>query len=137
VSHYGQGDTAIRDPHCLVLALQELGFEPVVHAEPQPLEGYEGRQRPERAHIIIPRRQVGSASNDIGFLLHFGPDGRTVTNVTAIVSDYDSRRHGPAWVNLVTAKTAMHKIEQDCKRRGKRTERIKLDGNRETVRVFA
>ncbi|MCD6435227.1 MAG: DUF1257 domain-containing protein, partial [Clostridiales bacterium] len=34
---------------------------------PVPLEGYRGDKREQKAHIIIPRKQVGGASNDVGF----------------------------------------------------------------------
>jgi hypothetical protein len=36
--------------------------------EGRPLVGYLGDARAERAQIIIPRRQLDAASNDIGFI---------------------------------------------------------------------
>ena len=44
-----------------------MGYHPEVHPDGAPLIGYEGHERPERAHIIIRRRELDSASNDIGF----------------------------------------------------------------------
>jgi hypothetical protein len=55
------------DQEALILALEELGYHPVVHQQPQHLEGYVGDKRSQKAHIIIPRKQISSASNDIGF----------------------------------------------------------------------
>jgi len=51
----------------LVETLQELGNEPEVCGEGKFLLGYLGDERSERAQVIIPRRQLDPASNDIGF----------------------------------------------------------------------
>lgn len=58
-----------------------------VHETPQNLYGYHGDMRQEKAHIIIRRKYVGGASNDIGFVRN--PDG----TYSSIVSEYD-RGHG-------------------------------------------
>ena len=44
-----------------------MGYDPNVFEHPRPLEGYQGDKREQKAHIIIPRKQVGAASNDVGF----------------------------------------------------------------------
>lgn len=44
-----------------------MGYNPQVFKEAQQLEGYQGDKRENKAHIIIPRRQVGVSSNDVGF----------------------------------------------------------------------
>jgi hypothetical protein len=51
----------------LISSLKEMGYEPQVHKKPVSLHGYRGDKRSQKAHIIIPRNQVGSASNDVGF----------------------------------------------------------------------
>ena len=51
----------------LIQALKDIGFNPQVHKEAQNLYGYRGDMRDQVAHIILPRDQVGTASNDIGF----------------------------------------------------------------------
>ncbi len=72
-----------RDQECLLEALKAIGYEQVeAHGQPQPLVGYEGRQRPEKAEVIIRRRYVGYSSNDVGFALK---DGAYVP----IISEYD------------------------------------------------
>lgn len=58
-----------------------------VHENPQHLFGYHGDERQDVAHIIIRRKYVGGASNDIGFFRN--PDG----TYSSIVSEYD-RSHG-------------------------------------------
>jgi len=44
-----------------------MGYEPEVHSEAKHLHGYQGDKRSQKANIIIPRQQVGTASNDVGF----------------------------------------------------------------------
>lgn len=44
-----------------------MGYKPEIHNKSVPLHGYRGDKREQKAHIVIPRVQVGSSSNDIGF----------------------------------------------------------------------
>lgn len=60
-----------------------MGYHPQVTEKPQHLEGYHGDERQQTAEIIIKRREVGGASNDVGFKKN--ADG----SFTLIVSDYD------------------------------------------------
>ncbi len=83
MSAYNEIETQFSDQDCLVEALKEMGYQPQVSEKPQQLEGYHGDKREQRAEIILPRRQVGGASNDVGFKKN--PDG----TFTAIISDYD------------------------------------------------
>ncbi len=57
----------IDDKDCLVKALEEMGYTPVVSEEAKNLYGYQNDKREQKAHVIIPRKQVGGASNDVGF----------------------------------------------------------------------
>jgi len=83
VSAYGEFETTIREQRFLVEALAEMGYMAEVHPDGAALFGYRGDERPERAHVIIRRAQLDSASNDIGFAR--GTDGR----FRAILSEYD------------------------------------------------
>lgn len=83
MSKYEETATEIRQPAHLIAALEELGFGAEFHSAGANLVGYEGRERPERAHVIIRRNQIGSASNDIGFARK--PDG----TFAAVLSEYD------------------------------------------------
>jgi len=83
VSKYVELRTSVTDERYLVEALQDLGYQPEVCREGRSLVGYRGDKRDEQAQIIIPRRQLDSASNDIGF----ARDGTGVYQ--AIVSEYD------------------------------------------------
>lgn len=59
--------TEFEDPGCVVQALEDLGYTPEVHEEPQALHGYHGDVRKQKAEIIVRRNQVGGSSNDFGF----------------------------------------------------------------------
>jgi hypothetical protein len=83
LSSYLQLHTQFTDERYLVEALQGLGYQPEVCREGKSLTGYLGDVRAERAHVIIPRGQLDSASNDIGF----ARDSNGVYQ--AIVSEYD------------------------------------------------
>jgi len=83
VSKYEELTTKITEERFLIEALQELGYQPEVCPEGRPLIGYRGDQRHENAQVIIPRRQLDCASNDIGF-------ARDSTGVfRALISEYD------------------------------------------------
>ena len=56
-----------KDEGVLITTLKNMGYKPEVHAEAKHLRGYQGDKRSQKAHIIIPRIQVGVSSNDVGF----------------------------------------------------------------------
>jgi hypothetical protein len=85
LSKYMECQTVIGDRKFLVAALAELGYHVEVHPEGAALFGYEGRERPERAHVIIRRKELSPASNDIGFAR--SAEGRFV----ALLSEYDQQ----------------------------------------------
>lgn len=69
----------------LVQALQEMGYT-VETGKSLALYGYRGRERPERAQIVVRRDQVGSAANDLGF--RWDKDKQAFI---PIISEYDAR----------------------------------------------
>ena len=96
MSKYGVLETSITEEKYLVAALKEMGYQAEVHANGAALYGYEGRERPETANVIIRRRQLDSASNDIGFARTV--DGRYV----ARLSEYDQAiGFNQKWLNRV------------------------------------
>jgi len=121
VSRYCQVLTEFKDETALVDALMETGkwtAEQIeVHNTPQNLFGYRGDKRSQKAHIIIRRKHVGSASNDLGFVK--GDDG----NYEAIVSEYDSSRYGRAWIGNLTGNYAYHRIRREQEARGRSVSR--------------
>ena len=83
MSKYEEMSTVLAHEGYLVEALEQMGYKPEVHKNGAALVGYRGDERPEQAHIIIRRRQLDSASNDIGFVRD------TSGQYRAVVSDYD------------------------------------------------
>lgn len=98
MSKFSHQETVFRDGDVLCATLTEMGFKPEQHEEAVHLYGYHGDIRPETAHIVIPRSQVGRASNDIGFTRL--ADGR----YTATISEYDSHKYGRTWINQLSQK---------------------------------
>lgn len=89
MSAYVGCETEINDLESLIEALVELGVPRdriEVHEAARSLYGYQGDVRDQKAHVIVRRRDVGSASNDIGF--ERMEDGRYRTWVSA----YDEGR---------------------------------------------
>jgi hypothetical protein len=83
MSKYQEMRTVVSHEGHLIEALNEMGYTPEVCAEGTALFGYMGDERSERAQIVIRRRQLDSASNDIGFR-------RDESGVyRAIISEYD------------------------------------------------
>ncbi len=96
MSAYGEFSTVMRERRFLVEALTAMGYQVEFHADSKPLIGYHGDERPERAHVVIRRAQLDSASNDIGFVC--GTDGR----YRAILSEYDrSIGYDDKWLGKV------------------------------------
>lgn len=97
MSRYLQLTLTLTDERYLVEALRELGYEPEVCREGKALIGYMGDERAERAQIIIRRRHLDSASNDIGF----ARDGNGVYR--AMISEYDRGiGFNDAWIGRVS-----------------------------------
>lgn len=97
MSAYRTQETIMTDQDCLTDALKEMKWrsgrscEPEVHEEAQPLTGYQGDKRKQKANIIVRRGTVGGASNDIGFER---VDGKFVAHI----SDYDRSYYGDKWL---------------------------------------
>jgi hypothetical protein len=107
----------------LLKALEELGFDSSkveVNETAQPLIDFRGRPTHyvtplpigDRAEIIIRRKHVGGAANDIGF--------RKTANGTyeAIISEYDSSRYSSAWLGKLTAAYARHGLISKMEKQG-------------------
>lgn len=121
MSRYCVVKTQFTDPNALIEALVETGnWTPEQierHTDPQHLFGYHGDERTEKAHIIIRRKFVGSASNDIGFVI--GKDG----NYEAIISAYDSNKYSAKWIGQLKGNYAYHKVRREMESRGRSVSR--------------
>jgi hypothetical protein len=77
-------EIVFKDRRLLLAALADLGYAEVEEGEALPLYGYAGDRRPETAELVVRRRSLGSASNDLGF-------ARTPGGFVPIISEYDRR----------------------------------------------
>lgn len=103
MSHFTTIRTKMIDQHHLLAALRDLGFSTVEsQTAPSTLFGYKGDARPEMAEIIIRRKYIGGASNDIGFAK--SADG----TFQAIISGYDQRKYSQSWLQKVQHRYAYH-----------------------------
>lgn len=67
MSAYKQIKCSFSDQEMLILCLKEIGYEPAIYKEKRKLMGYQDDVRGEEAEIIIPKNQISSSSNDVGF----------------------------------------------------------------------
>ena len=77
-------ETAFKDRQCLLNALAECGYAETEEGEALSLYGYQGDRRPETAQIVVRRKFIGSASNDLGFQ-------KTDAGYVPVISEYDQR----------------------------------------------
>ena len=138
MSKFDDYQTLMNDQDCLVESLGSLGRKTVLAKDQvngDPLFGYEGAQRPERAQVILPRKTLSGASNDIGFRRE--ENG----NFTAVVSQYDSQiGYGKAWLAKVNATYLEKKGIKDLTAQGYtdfRREEIKNASGPPDVRITA
>ena len=122
-------EIVFKDRRLLLAALADLGYAEVEEGEALPLHGYQGDRRPETAELVVRRRHLGPASNDLGFR-------QTAAGYVPIVSEYDQRvlHGGQLLVKLRTAYSE-HVVEE-VRRRLHGTARRTVDGGvvRITVR---
>jgi hypothetical protein len=113
MSHFSTIKTEIKDIDALVQALADVGFQKVeVHSEAQCLYGYQGDIRPQTAEVIIRRKYIGSASNDIGFKQQ--SDG----TFEAIISEYDRSRYSQQWLNGLMQRYGYHLLMKEAPAQG-------------------
>ena len=113
MSHFTRLKTRITDKAALVQALADVGYKLVeTHDTPQHLYGYQGDRRAQTAEVIVRRKYVGRASNDVGF--RRSDDG----SFEAIISAYDRRKHSQAWLDRVTQRYAYHVARAKLKEQG-------------------
>ena len=68
MSHYCRIKTKIVEKQALIKTLADVGYPHIEdHEKGAQLYGYQGDLRAERANIVIRRKHISPASNDIGF----------------------------------------------------------------------
>lgn len=121
MSHFTRIKTQIADLSCLIQALNDLGYTEIETGIQIHLFGWHGDDRavidtgnPNYAppcEVAIRRKYLGSASNDIGFILQ--PDG----TYEAIISDYDQTAL-KGWIDKVTQRYALNVVKQNAQYSG-------------------
>lgn len=117
MSHYSSLKTIIKRKSSLIKALESIDAgkwkgKLEIHEKAVALYGYGGDARPEKANIIIRRKDVGSSSNDIGFVKR--EDG----SYEAIISDYDSRVHNSNWLKKLQREYSKETIVEVAEEQG-------------------
>jgi hypothetical protein len=99
-------EIAFKDRRLLLAALADLGYGEVEEGEALNLFGYQGDQRPETTELVVRRRYLGSASNDLGFR-------RTAQGYVPVVSEYDQRvLHGGQFLVRLRTAYSEHVVEE-------------------------
>ncbi|MHB9005061.1 MAG: DUF1257 domain-containing protein [Coriobacteriia bacterium] len=121
-------DVVFKDRLLLLAALADLGYAEVEAGEALPLYGYQGDRRTETAELVVRRRYLGSASNDLGF-------ARTAGGYIPVVSEYDQRTlHGGQF--LPKLRTAYNeRVVEEVRRRLHGTARRTVEGNLVKIKV--
>lgn len=118
----------VSTPH-LRMALEDLGFSDVeIYDEPQPLKGWLGDTRSDRAHVIIRRKYLNAASNDLGFRRL--KDG----SFEALISDFDRPRYNERWLQKLSQRYAYHVAKEQLLEQGFHLVEEAVEPNR-TIRL--
>lgn len=121
-------DVVFPNRRLLLAALAALGYGEVEEGEALPLYGYRGDRRPETAALVVRRRHLGSASNDLGF-------ARTAAGYVPIISEYDQRTLQAG--RLLPALRAAYSegVVAEIQRRLRGTAQRTVEGNLIKIRV--
>lgn len=123
MSAYVEGTVEFQDKECLIAALTKMSEhwhrgwskdQIEEHEEGAQLIGYMGDKREDTAHVIIRRRYLSTASNDMGF--------RKVGNAyVPIISEYDSRVYNQSFLNTLKQVYGVEKAVKQATKRGYKT----------------
>ena len=133
----------MKNREALILALARSGFSTThieVHDTPQSLYGYQGDKRAQKAHVIIRRRYIGSASNDVGFE---NVDGTFVAHISEFdsgtgtySSNRTSARCNQEWQSRLGTYYGIEAAKLECKKNHMRCLEEVDKENRPTLRIF-
>jgi Protein of unknown function (DUF1257) len=121
MSEYAVYQAEYKDKECLVKALTEMGYaenQIEVHETAQQLFDYHGRattytdKNGDKAEIIVRRKNVGGAANDLGFRKN--AEGK----YQPIISQYDSGKHNTKWLDGLKKSYTEAVTHKEAKKRG-------------------
>jgi len=108
MSHFTTIKTKITDSNALRKALKDLGYPIIEEGHNLPLYGYQGDKRPQTANIVVRRKYISAASNDLGFI-------KVGIAYEMIISEYDVDLLGSDFVNNLMQRYAYHKVLSETK----------------------
>ncbi len=132
MSEYTIVKSKYNDGACIKKSLKELGYVFEEHSIGQRLYGYTGDLRKQTAHIIVRRRYVGSAANDVGFCKQANG------NYNLIISDYDRRSNSKSeqdFMHKLVQLYTKHKLLKQFKSMGKMVTSVKTKDGRIKIRA--
>lgn len=106
----------------LLAALADLGYTDIEEGRSLPLYDYRGDRRQETAEMVIRRRHLGPASNDLGFR-------KTDRGYVPIISEYDRRTLRSGRFLLELNNLYSDRFEAELKRRLRGSSRTVREGN--------
>ncbi len=130
MSAYHEYEVEFTDRDALIAALQQMNNRSgqqftegqiEVHETAQPLFGYAGKQRAERANIIIRRQHVGGAANDVGF-------EQVGDKMVARISAYDRSHYNEGWMTRLKQEYGANVVEKKAEAKGYQVERKRENG---------
>jgi len=127
MSKYIDCEMNIQNQDALIAALHEMGYKTIEVGHNISLYGYHGDRRAETADVVIRRKYVRVAANDIGFRKQ--EDG----TFKAIVSQYDLGQD-PHFVEKVVELASIHNTMLTAQKEGWTCKRIQnKDGETELL----
>ena len=126
MSKYLVYDTEYEYWDCVIEALVEMGYPRKVmlfsETEKQSLYGHQGDIRSQKANLVIPRRHVGRAANDLGFEM---VNGKIIMHL----SEYDKSNTFTRYKqNKLKALYKKHTILKAAKKQKKKVKVTNKDG---------
>lgn len=132
MSRYTIVELQIKDVICLRDALKTMNYPFEEYQEAKPLVGFQSDERSEKAHIIIRRKNLTKASNDIGFL-------RDETGqYKMIISDYDRqvKKIKEDFMQRLTKEYSTAKIRKKCLQLGASiTQQVNMEDGRIKIKA--
>jgi len=119
MSHFTYIKTQFKNREALIKALNDVGYNHLEEGSNLSLYGYRGDKRSQTADIVVRRKYLSNASNDIGFKWQGD-------HYEAIISEYD-RRVFPDFVQRIQRKYTYHALMAVAEEKGFTVESEEVD----------
>ena len=126
-------EISLNDSDSIKEALKEMGYKFEEHKIAQKLLGFAGDTREQVAHIIVRKKYVGSAANDVGF--YKKADG----SYDMIISEFDksgNKKQAVDFMHRIKQLYGKHLTIKQCKKLGLKISSQKVtEDNKIKIRV--